>query len=220
MKTSAIGLNLIKKYEGLRLVAYKPVPTEKYWTIGYGHYGADVKQGMKITEAQATEYLKKDVASAEKTINEYSKTYNFNQNQFDALVSFCYNCGSGNVKTLTNNKKRSIAEISQKLLAYNKGGGKVLAGLTRRRNEEKSLFDKPVGASTNTNKTPTKTTTKKVKGVINTKSSNLNIRKGPGTNYPVVGSYKKGASIEILEKVNGWVRTKDGYVSSAYVKEV
>ena len=52
MDISSKGLNLIKKYEGCRLTAYKPVATEKYWTIGYGHYGPDVRAGMKITQAQ------------------------------------------------------------------------------------------------------------------------------------------------------------------------
>ena len=53
METSERGLGLIKQFEGCRLTAYKAVPTERYWTIGYGHYGADVKQGQIITQAQA-----------------------------------------------------------------------------------------------------------------------------------------------------------------------
>ena len=53
MKTSTAGINLIKQFEGCRLTAYKPVPTEKYWTIGYGHYGQDVTPGMKISHGEA-----------------------------------------------------------------------------------------------------------------------------------------------------------------------
>lgn len=61
-----------------------------------------------------------------------------NQNQFDALTSFCYNCGNGSLQKLVSG--RDAATIADKLLAYNKGGGKVLAGLTKRRNEERELF--------------------------------------------------------------------------------
>ena len=132
------GINLIKKYEGLRLTAYKPVSTEKYWTIGYGHYGSDVRQGMKITEAQAVEYLKKDCASAVKAVNTLG--LNLNQNQFDALVSFTYNCGAGNLKTLCNG--RTIEQIGEKIVLYNKAGGKVLNGLVKRRKEEQELYKK------------------------------------------------------------------------------
>lgn len=61
MVTSQSGINLIKKYEGLRLKAYKALPTEKYYTIGYGHYGIDVKQGQEITEQDAELLLKYDL---------------------------------------------------------------------------------------------------------------------------------------------------------------
>lgn len=145
MKTSQTGLNLIKSYEGCRLVAYKAVSTEKYYTIGYGHYGADVKKGMRITQAQADAYLVSDLAKFETKVNKYQGKYNFNQNQFDALVSFAYNVGS--IDGLTNYGKRTIAQISAKFSAYNKSGGKVLAGLTKRRAAEKKLFNTPVASS-------------------------------------------------------------------------
>ena len=140
------GLTLIKSFEGCRLTAYKAVSTEKYWTIGWGHYGQDVKQGQIITQAQADNYLRSDCGSAEKAVNSYMDKYNWNQNQFDALVSFTFNCGSGNLKTLLNNGQRTIAEISAKITAYNKSGGKVLQGLVKRRAVEKELFDKPVSS--------------------------------------------------------------------------
>lgn len=143
MELSKVGLDLIKKYEGLRLEAYKPVPTDKYWTIGYGHYGADVREDMKITEAQAEEYLKKDCASAVKAVNALKR--GFNQNQFDALVSFTYNCGAGNLKKLCSN--RTIEEIGDKIILYNKAGGKVLTGLVRRRKEEQALYKKVAATS-------------------------------------------------------------------------
>lgn len=138
-KISAAGLAIIKKYEGLKLTAYKcPAGV---WTIGYGHTSG-VKQGMKITAEKAVEFLIADVATAENAVRKYDSIYNWNQNQFDALVSFTFNCGSGNLQTLLNKGKRTIAEISAKIPAYNKGGGQVLSGLVKRRAEEKALFDK------------------------------------------------------------------------------
>lgn len=137
MTTSEKGLTLIELFEGLRLEAYKPVKTEKYYTIGYGHYGADVKPGMKITVEQARAYLKKDVKSAEKAVEKYAP-YGINQNQFDALVSFTYNCGAGNLRTLCAN--RNIEQIGNSIKKYNKAGGKVLNGLIRRRKAETDLY--------------------------------------------------------------------------------
>ena len=147
MKISENGLKLIEQFEGLRLTAYKATRRDKYYTIGYGHYGADVKQGMTITEAQAEAYLRQDVAEAEASVNKYSG-YRWNQNQFDALVSFAYNVGG--IDGLTNNGKRSVAEISAKLPEYVYSGGVKLEGLVRRRAAEKALFDTPVTAQTET----------------------------------------------------------------------
>lgn len=141
MKTSQAGKDLIKKYEGLRLKAYKPVKEEKYWTIGYGHYGPDVKESMTITQAQADAYLDGDLATAERAVSKYDNIYHWRQPEFDSLVSFTYNCGAGNLKTLLQNGRRSIAEISRSIPAYNKGSGRVLSGLVKRRAEEKKLFD-------------------------------------------------------------------------------
>ena len=139
MKTSQVGIDLIKKYEGFRSNAYKPVKTEKYFTIGYGHYGADVSPAMTITKQQGEELLKKDLEKFEKKVNKYDSTYHWTQNQFDALVSFAYNIGS--IDQLTDYGKRSIQMISSKIPAYNKAGGKVLQGLVKRRKEEQALFD-------------------------------------------------------------------------------
>lgn len=136
MKTSNNGLSLIKRFEGCQLTAYKdPVGIP---TIGYGHIKG-VKMGMKITQAQADAYLKEDVVSAEKAVSKYS--YPYTQDQFDALVSFTYNCGAGNLAKLTNNGNRTLAQISARIPAYNKAGGKELRGLVNRRAAEKALFD-------------------------------------------------------------------------------
>lgn len=147
MNISQEGLELIKSYEGLRLTAYKAVSTEEHWTIGYGHYGADVKQGMTITQEQAEAYLKADCKSAERAVNAISRC--FNQNQFDALVSFTYNCGAGNLKKLCSG--RTIEEIGEKIVLYNKAGGKVLSGLVRRRKEEQALYKKACSSVTDGN---------------------------------------------------------------------
>ncbi|ODA08739.1 glycoside hydrolase family protein [Paenibacillus polymyxa] len=143
-KISNAGLDLIKHFEGCRLYSYKPVPTEKLWTIGWGHYGPDVKPKSVITQAEADAMLVNDMAVYESYVNNPAyvpKTNSLNQNQFDALVSFCYNCGAGNLKSLC--KGRTAAQIGASIMKYDKAGGKVLAGLTRRRNAEWGLFNKP-----------------------------------------------------------------------------
>lgn len=155
MHISTNGLNIIKKYEGCRLEAYRdPV---NVWTIGYGHTKG-VKPGQKITAAQADAYLREDVKWAEAAVNKYMKIYNFNQNQFNALVSFALNIGS--IDQLTANGTRTIGTIANKIPLYNKAGGKVLAGLMRRRAEEQKLFNTPV-SSTGSKPTPAPTPKKK-----------------------------------------------------------
>ena len=144
MTTSKQGVELIKAFEGFRRKAYKAVSTEKYYTIGYGHYGADVKRGQAITDDQGEQLLINDLKKFEAKVNEYSSRYNFNQHEFDALVSFAYNIGS--IDQLTDNGKRSRADIRAHWLEYNKSGGKVLKGLTTRRTKEIELFNTPVTA--------------------------------------------------------------------------
>jgi GH24 family phage-related lysozyme (muramidase) len=166
---STNGLNLIKSFEGCKLTAYKCLPTEKYYTIGYGHYGSDVTAGMKITKEQAEELLLQDCKKAIKNVNSFMSKYNFNQNQFDALVSFAFNVGS--INQLTASGTRTLEQISSKITAYNKSGGRVIAGLVKRRAKEKELFD-----------TPTSTTVKKsneeiAKEVVAGKWGNGNARK-------------------------------------------
>ena len=111
MKISKEGLDLIKHFESFSPKACKCVETEKYYTIGYGHYGPDVKPDDTMTKAQAEKLLKSDISSYEKKVDKYNKVYGFNQNEFDALVSFCYNVG--NIDTLTAKGTRSRSEISK-----------------------------------------------------------------------------------------------------------
>lgn len=141
MRTSDAGLNLIKKYEGCHLTAYK-CPSG-VWTIGYGHT-YNVVQGMTISQAQADDFLRYDLMNAEKYVGVYEPIYHFTQAQFDALVSFTYNCGAGNLKKLVNGGMRTIHEISDAIPTYNKSRGVVLKGLVKRRAEEKAMFDKDI----------------------------------------------------------------------------
>lgn len=139
------GLALIKRFEGCRLKAYKPVPTEQYWTIGWGHYGPDVHEGDSITQAEADAMLLADVQRYTDAVDNPSNvplTDQLNDNQRDALISFTYNCGAGALRTLC--KGRSLPQIREAMALYNKGGGKVLPGLVRRRVAEQTLFDTPV----------------------------------------------------------------------------
>lgn len=139
MKISDRGLQLIKKFEGCRLTAYWDV---NGYSIGYGHHAGDITKGMTITQAVADEFLKKDIQKFEKSVN--ALKYELNQNQFDALVDFAYNCGAGNLLKLTANNTRTLQEIGHKITAYNKANGAVLAGLVKRRAAEKELFDTPI----------------------------------------------------------------------------
>lgn len=136
MTTSKAGIALIKRYEGCRLQAYKPIPAERYYTIGYGHYGPDVAPNMVISQAEAEAILVNDLKKYEQAVNSTGLT--LNQSAFDALVSFAYNCGVGNLKKLVAN--RTPEQIADAMLLYNKGSGKVLPGLTKRRQEERALF--------------------------------------------------------------------------------
>lgn len=139
---STNGIALIKKFEGCRLTAYKVQQTDLYYTIGYGHYGADVKSGQTITDEEATILLIGDCNRFVSHVNKYMDIYNFNQNQFDALVSFAFNVGS--IKKLTNNGTRSIKEISANMLNYCKSNGIILQGLVKRRKLEQELFNTPI----------------------------------------------------------------------------
>ena len=136
MKTSNKGMEFIKQFEGCRLTAYKAVPTEKYYTIGYGHYGSDVTPGMNISQADADEYLRRDLEKFEAYVDQTGIT--LNQNQYDALVSFAYNCGPKNLRRLTLG--RTILQIPDAMLLYCKAGGKELKSLKRRREAERKLF--------------------------------------------------------------------------------
>ena len=138
MKISENGLNLIISFEGFCPKATKAVKTEKYYTIGYGHYGKDVDENQTITKEDALSLLKKDMKRFETKVMKYNNCYNFTQNEFDSLVSFAYNVG--NIDQLTAKGTRTKKEIADSMLKYIKSGGNVLDGLRKRRIRERELF--------------------------------------------------------------------------------
>lgn len=139
------GLELVKEFEGLRLEAYlDPVGV---WTIGYGHTSMagppEVKKGMKLTSKEAEDLLLRDLKKYEDAVDRLVKV-DLNDNQHAALSSFTYNLGEGNLKKSTLLKKLNDGDYSgasAEFPKWNKAGGKILKGLTRRREAERALFD-------------------------------------------------------------------------------
>jgi lysozyme len=133
--TNQAGLNLIESFEGLRLQSYQD--SVGVWTIGYGHTQG-VKQGQTITQPQAEAFLQQDLGVAEAGVNGLGQT--LTDNQFAALVSFTFNLGAGNLKTLF---KDGPAAVPDRILLFDHAGGKQLPGLTRRRQAERALYLTP-----------------------------------------------------------------------------
>ena len=134
---------LIKSFEGLELEAYL-CPAD-IWTIGYGHTG-DVKEGDTITKAEAEDLLDKDLEKFRSGVNRCVKVP-LNENQFGALVSFAYNVGIGSLQSSTLLKLLNAGDYdaaADQFPRWNKSGGKVLTGLTRRREAERAVFLTPV----------------------------------------------------------------------------
>lgn len=138
MNISQKGIDLIKSFESFSPTPYKCVKTEKYWTIGFGHYGEDVKTTDKITKEKAEKLLKKDLKRFIANVRKYHKIYKFSQNEFDALCSFAYNIGS--IDQLTAKGTRTRTQIANHMLLYCNSGGKRLEGLYKRRVKEQALF--------------------------------------------------------------------------------
>lgn len=133
-------VELVKRFEGCKLVAYKVQPSDRYYTIGYGHYGPDVKRGDRITQEEACKLLNQDLYKSYMKVINYDTKYNFTQNEIDALTSFAYNVGT--IFQLTDNGKRTKSVIAEKILEYTKSNGKELKGLINRRKAEYELFTK------------------------------------------------------------------------------
>ena len=152
MTPSKACFDLIKQFEGFRTKAY--LCPAGLLTIGYGHTGADVLPGMRITEAQGDDLLRKDVAKFAAMV-EKSLTAKVSQGQFDALVSFCFNTGPGKAgvkdglitlkngnpssllrKTNSGDKLGAAAEFDK----WTKANGQELRGLVARREAEQRLY--------------------------------------------------------------------------------
>jgi lysozyme len=142
MTHSEKATKLVESFEGLETTAYRD--QRDIWTIGYGHTSG-VKEGMTCTPAQANTWLNQDLATADHAVNAYI-TADLTQNMFDALVSFTFNVGAGNLEHSTLrqllNGGSKLAAADQ-FLVWNHTNGVVNAGLTRRRQAERSLFLQP-----------------------------------------------------------------------------
>ena len=144
MQTSEKGIALIKEFEGCKLTAYQD--SVGVWTIGYGWtQPVDVKPiraGMTIKQETAERLLKTGLVSYESDVSRLVKV-SLTQGQFDALVSFTYNLGARSLSTSTLLRKLNAGDYAgaaDEFLRWNKAGGKVLNGLTRRREAERALF--------------------------------------------------------------------------------
>ena len=153
------------QFEGCVLHAYKCLPIEDYYTIGYGHYGI-TDGNLTITKEQAEEYLKIDLQNIYDALEDYDRYYEFTDYEYDSLVSFCYNLGCEILAQLTQNDTRNKVEIADAILRYNKANGAIVPGLVIRRNQEYNLFVKgvyPDGTSADiSNEVTDKTTIKEI----------------------------------------------------------
>lgn len=234
LKTSKQGIELIKSFEGCKLKAYRCAAG--VLTIGYGHT-AGVTEGMQITQQEAEDLLVKDLGIYETKVNAFDNTYHWNQNEFDALVSFCYNIG--NITCLIGSG-RTKYQIAQQMLYYVNAGGKKLTGLVRRRNAEYSLFMKSeeaapvVKENASYNYQVGKLYTVVVEGLV--------VRKAPSATSDKVGykgltanakkhdrdkngSLDKGTKVTCKEVTrdtsgNTWIKIPSGYVAAIYKGEV
>ena len=144
MQISDKGIALIKQFEGCKLTAYQD--SVGVWTIGYGWTkpvdGKPIRAGMMIKQETAERLLKTGLVSYENDVSRLVKV-DLTQGQFDALVSFTYNLGARSLSTSTLLRKLNAGDYAgaaDEFLRWNKAGGKVLSGLTRRREAERALF--------------------------------------------------------------------------------
>jgi GH24 family phage-related lysozyme (muramidase) len=214
MKISSNGLNLIKEFEGCQLIAYKD--SAGVWTIGWGTTSSDfditgtyISKGMIISQDMADEWLEKSISNKYAPAVEKQCSYlNLNQNQIDALISFCYNLGEGSLNQLTSNKTRSIEEISKHITSYNKckvnGEMKELAGLTRRRNAELSLF---LSECPNNTDKPFLAHLIAKKDAVPLRSSKSH------TDNNVITYFDYGTPVDLLNVEDGWGVIAQGYIN-------
>lgn len=140
MRTNSEGIDLIKTLEGYRLTAYKN-KGEKYYTIGFGHYGADVKATDKITSEKAEKLLISDLEKFENYVTKYAlkKFPGLNENQFSALVSYTYNRGPKGLQELVKNSSNET-ELGFNIIVYWGSNKNYEKALKERRRKEQKLF--------------------------------------------------------------------------------
>lgn len=140
------GLTLIRQFEGLHLKPY--LCPAKIWTIGYGHTRT-VRAGMVITADVAEQLLRDDTQQVARAVQRLV-TVPLNDNQFAALVSFTFNVGLGNFESSTLLKLLNrgwYEQVPAQLMRWNRAGGEVLGGLSRRRAAEGRLWNATLDAS-------------------------------------------------------------------------
>ena len=145
MKTSEVGIQLIKRFEGCKLKPY--LCPAGYWTVGYGHVignGKTKPEKQLYTQGEINELLRTDLARFEQGVLRYCPVP-LTQFEFDSLVSFSFNLGLGVLQRSTLRRKilrQDKQAAARNILKYNKAGGRVLKGLTRRREAEYRMFTK------------------------------------------------------------------------------
>ena len=214
MHINEAGLQIIKQFEGCSLKSYK-CPAGVI-TLGYGHTGTykgkPLTLGIIITKEEAKDLLKQDLIKYENYVNNLHR--NFNENQFSSLVSFCYNCGPVALQSLCNH--RTDSQITEAILLYNKAGGRVLAGLTRRRKAERELFLKPVNEEVkeNDDELPFKVKT----------LCDLNIRSGAGANFEKIRVVQKGSILTVRAVITNnnekWGKNGKEFFSLKYCEKI
>ena len=138
------GLKFTAAFEQFRGTAYRATPAEKYLTIGYGHYGSDVKEGQKLTEGPALILLNRDMAAAVKAVDAVAHP-SLTQAQFDAVVDLVFNTGAGVIASNTGTgqalRAGDVKTLRAKLALFINQNGKPVLGLRRRVAGRLALFD-------------------------------------------------------------------------------
>jgi lysozyme len=136
-------VELIKRNEGCRLAAYQD--SVGVWTIGYGHTGDDVTEGLQISQDQAEQLLRQDLEKFQDGVDD-AIAGDTSDNQFGAMVSLAFNIGLAHFKTSTVLREHNAGHYqtaADAFLLWNKAGGRVLPGLDRRRREERDQYLQP-----------------------------------------------------------------------------
>ncbi len=236
--TNQAGVDLIKKFEGLRTQAYKDAVG--IWTIGYGHI-ENVQGGQSISEAEAEAFLRSDMKNAERGV-ERSVKVALNDNQFAALVAFTFNLGTGALASSTLVRKLNngdYAGVPEQLNRWVKAGGRTLAGLVKRRKAEGALWSTEGVFSDNIAPEPEpneEASAQKTMMVYDenryirfevTASTGLNMRDKPNKTATVVQVLPKGTLLYIGHHVGMWTSVDlngdgkvDGWVAEEYLSPI